>query len=133
MRRQVLGPDHVDVAESATTLASMLMNRGDAPGALPLCRDALAIERVRFPAGHRRLAATENLLGECLTRTGNYAEAESLLIRSHRILAADADVDAASRRRSLERVVGLYSAWGRKPEMERHRAELARMSAAGKG
>ena len=127
MRKKVMGEGHLDIAESAASLANIVLDRGDIPVATGLYREALAIEQARLPAGHWRTAGTESMLGACLTRAGSYAEAESCLVRSHRIMIESPVIEAEQRRVSLERLIRLYSTWGKNSEAARYRGELAGM------
>jgi tetratricopeptide (TPR) repeat protein len=52
MRREVLGPEHPDVAETLSSLGDLLKAQGHYDDAEPLYQEALAILRSRFDETH---------------------------------------------------------------------------------
>jgi serine/threonine-protein kinase len=88
LNRALLPADHHELASPLRTIGAVLLARGEPEAALPHLRDAL--ERVRRGQGPNSLFAAriELLLGECLAALGRRDEAEELLRRGERTLAA---------------------------------------------
>lgn len=57
-------------------------------------------------------AGAERALGTALTGLGRYAEAEALLLESYQSVRSQTGAGSADSRRSRERLVTLYTAWG---------------------
>lgn len=70
LRRQVFGPDSLEVAESLEHLAQLRNERSDMVGAETHLRQALAIRRRRQGDDHIVVARTLNKLGETLVNKG---------------------------------------------------------------
>ena len=90
MRQGVLGPEHPDVAASASELAVVLMERGQYEAAEQRSREALAMRRRLLGNESVEVAASLVNLGEILFKQSHYdaAEAqlrESLAIRRQRL------------------------------------------------
>ncbi|TAH38037.1 MAG: tetratricopeptide repeat protein [Planctomycetota bacterium] len=109
IRREVYGEQHVTVGLSLRLLGELRLDRGDVSGAHPLLSDALSILEATNEAS--ALAACRSQLGECLAKLGRYGEAEPLLLEGQRGIEAARDATAAQKRRAIERLVELYSAW----------------------
>ncbi|MBW8877621.1 MAG: serine/threonine protein kinase [Acidobacteria bacterium] len=104
-------PDHPNRAVFLRHLAAALAAQGKGREAEPLAREALAIFRAESNSRWRASDA-ESVLGSCLAAQGRYAEAEPLLLGSYPILKADPE-GARYAPAALQRIVGLYTAWGR--------------------
>jgi tetratricopeptide (TPR) repeat protein len=81
-RRQVLGPEHVDVAESLNSLGVLAFEKGEYDVAETRFREALAIRRSRL--GEESLPTVESLNDLAMTlqvRRGDYVGAEPMLQR----------------------------------------------------
>ncbi len=76
MRRELLGPDHPDVAESLHNYAEVLSWRGELDQAEPMFREAVAIRRRALGAGHSDVAASLKNLAVNLTWQDKNEEAE---------------------------------------------------------
>jgi tetratricopeptide (TPR) repeat protein len=112
------------IARSLHLLADILMNLDDARGAEPLLRESLELRQAALATDDPSIAITQGMLGECLTTLGQYKEAESLLLESYTRLAPRADKPSAEARKTNDRLVALYEAWG-KPERAAVRRSLA--------
>ncbi|HET9209750.1 MAG TPA: serine/threonine-protein kinase [Thermoanaerobaculia bacterium] len=113
---KTLKPDHPTRAVLLRNLAAVLVAERKAAEAEPLARKALAILRVKAPPSwHWRIADTESVLGGCLTALGRFPEAEQLLLESYPILQKDKGDGAKHAAEARQRIVDLYTAWG-KPE-----------------
>jgi serine/threonine protein kinase/class 3 adenylate cyclase len=77
-RRQILGSDHLDVAQSLHDLGSVKWLRDEFEGARPLFEEALRIRHAHFTGDHLEIASSLNYLAACLNSMKQHAEAESL-------------------------------------------------------
>ena len=77
-RKAALGNEHVDVAKSLHSLATLLRIRGDYPGAAARHREALAMQRKLLGNENADVAKSLNSLAIVLYLTGDYAASESL-------------------------------------------------------
>ncbi len=124
IKRKLFGDQHPEVAVTETLLASLLVTLGDRTEAEVLARKALAILRGSKP-GHWRVAHAQSVLGSALTGPGSLAEAEPLLIESHRTLLetkTECDryvVDASAR------LIDFYDALGKFAAADAYRAKIA--------
>ncbi|PYX34309.1 MAG: hypothetical protein DMG80_02755 [Acidobacteria bacterium] len=87
MQEQYLGPNDYSLSETMQMLASVYREEHNSAAALPLCRRALQIAEHNFGENSSRLAG---LLGEYarnLDELGRTREAESMRMRSERILS----------------------------------------------
>lgn len=85
IKREVLGPNHPDVATSLNNLASLLQQTGDAEGAEEFYRQALAIRESQTPLDRPALAGVLNNLGTLHRRTGKLESAESHMRRANQL------------------------------------------------
>ena len=112
VRRGALGEDHVDVANSLYGLG-ITLSFFEAPQVVePVLRQGLDLWLLRPDEGARKIAALRSLLGGTLTELGRFAEAEPIL---------EASYEAKADRRTLNRLLDLYEAWGRPHEAARYR------------
>jgi serine/threonine protein kinase/tetratricopeptide (TPR) repeat protein len=77
-RKAVLGPEHLDVARSMNTLATLLYAKGDFARAEALQRDVLAMRRKLLGNENLEVAKSLNNLGNMLGQRGDYTGAEAL-------------------------------------------------------
>ncbi len=77
-RRDTLGPDHADVAETLEEFGVLLRLTGDTEGAAQAHREALRIRRDVFGEPSAEAAQSLNNLGLALYEQGEYAAAEPL-------------------------------------------------------
>lgn len=76
-------------------------------------REAFEIRSRLLPAGNRLTGISEAALGECLTVQKRYAEAEPLLVESHRILKTTAGEMDPRTMETARRLAALYESWGK--------------------
>jgi serine/threonine protein kinase/tetratricopeptide (TPR) repeat protein len=95
-------------------LASVLVAEGKIAEAEADAREAAAIFHAKSPK-HWRSADADSLLGGCFVAQGKFQEAEPLLLKSYPILKADSGDGAKHAEEARQRIVDLYTAWG-KPE-----------------
>jgi CHAT domain-containing protein/lipopolysaccharide biosynthesis regulator YciM len=82
LREQALGPDNLDVAESAYDLAFVLANKGDYKKAEPLYQRAVAIAEKIVGPENPRLARYLLRFAYVYSYKGDYSHAEELLQRA---------------------------------------------------
>jgi serine/threonine-protein kinase len=78
-------------------------------------RNALAVRAKALKPGHTATAASQGLVGECLTAQKRFEEAEPLLLESHTAIEKALSARDPRTQSARERLVKLYEAWG-KPE-----------------
>jgi tetratricopeptide (TPR) repeat protein len=90
IRKKLFGPDHTDVAQSASNLAWLFSNIGQYEDALPLYQEALAIDKEICGELHLVVAKDQHNLAELFKRMKKYKEAillnESALATRREIL-----------------------------------------------
>ncbi|MCH9647463.1 MAG: serine/threonine-protein kinase [Deltaproteobacteria bacterium] len=121
---RALPPEHHFLAHPRWGLGEILLQEGKPQEALPLLRDAVEMEHRTWPDGHLDVALAESVLGDCLTRLEEFEEAESLLLRSYRLIREKRGVQSRRSKRSLERIIVLYQAWHRPDEASEFRSVL---------
>jgi CHAT domain-containing protein/Tfp pilus assembly protein PilF len=82
LREKVLGPDHLDVAQTLNDLAVLHQEKGDHARAEPLYQRALAIREKALGPDHPDVARSVNNLAELYRAKGDYARAEPLYQRA---------------------------------------------------
>jgi hypothetical protein len=111
--------------------ADRLRERGDPAAAAAAYREALSLVQESGPGSEGRLAQLESDLGGCLTALGKLDEAEPLLTRSHRdleLLEGKMGEGLVTTQQTLNRLVDLYTAWGKPEEAARYREMLPAIS-----
>jgi serine/threonine protein kinase/Tfp pilus assembly protein PilF len=78
-RRNLLGQEHPDLAESLDSLATLLYYKGEYKDAEPPYREALAMNRKLLGNEHAKVAENLNNLGLLMEAMGKFDESESLL------------------------------------------------------
>ncbi len=117
--------DHRDVARPMTHLGRILVRLNRYEEALPLLREALETRRKRLPADHWKTAKTESVLGACLAGLGRFEEAEPLLLNSYPKIAKDRGPTHRRTREALQRIVQLYTLWGKSETGSKYQSILA--------
>jgi eukaryotic-like serine/threonine-protein kinase len=120
---QTLERDHPNRAVYLRNLASVLVARGKAAEAEPLAREAFATLRAKTPKSWR-VADAESVLGGCLAALGRYPEAEPLLLQSYLTLQRDKGDGAKHATEARQRIVNLYTAWGKPERLAAYQARL---------
>ncbi len=105
-------------------LASVLVTEGKAAEAEAKAREALSVFRAKQPPTHWRIADTESVLGSCLTDLGRFKEAEKLLLASYPALENDEGDGAKHAAEARQRIVELYTKWGKPERVAAYRAKL---------
>jgi serine/threonine-protein kinase len=107
-----LGPDHPNRAIFLRNIAFALLTQGKVDEAEATIREALAIFRKKQPDSWRT-ADAESVLGSCLAAQRRFQEAEPLLVRSYTALKQDEGDGAKQASVARQRIIDLYTAWGR--------------------
>ncbi len=122
--RQKLGDRHPWVGFSLSALTSLLITVGEHAEAERQAREAAVILRATLPEDHWRIRYAESMRGACLTALGRYEEAEPILMASYRSLKTQQGDGSPYVRKTLERLVDLYEAWGRPDRAAEYRSAL---------
>ena len=120
---EALEKDNPERAVYLQHLASVLATLGKASEGEARVREALEIFQTS-KAPPWRVADTESVLGNCLVVQRRFQEAEPLLLRSYQILRDDPGNGRRYVPVALQRIVDLYTAWGKPEQAEKYRASL---------
>jgi hypothetical protein len=120
IREEVVGASHPDVASAMTLKAGVQLATKRFKEASQSAHMARKILEDNYAANHWRVAAAANVEGAALAGLGQYDEAEGLLLPSDEILA-NAPMPGVSEQ-SKQRLVTLYTAWGKEDEALRYSA-----------
>jgi len=104
-------------------LASVLIQEGNPGEAEVKAREALSIFRAKKSTSWR-VADTESVLGSCLTELGRFREAEPLLLESYTALQNDKGDGAKHAAEARQRIVELYTKWGRPERLAAFQTKL---------
>ncbi len=116
-REAELGPDHADVADSASRLGDLLRKQARYDAAEPLLKRALAIRERRFGAGSRTVAESLTNLAVLYENAGRFDEARPLHERALAIRETVTD-DEAGLARTLQNLGVLHARATRYAEAE---------------
>jgi tetratricopeptide (TPR) repeat protein len=111
IRRAAFGENHPQVASTLSIKANLLLATMDFAGARDTARQARMILSESLSPDHWRVATAASAEGAALTELGEYAEAETLLVRSKEILSQGGAAMELLSRQSAERLAHLYSIW----------------------
>jgi tRNA A-37 threonylcarbamoyl transferase component Bud32 len=135
LRRKAHAPGASQLVRSLERLAVLIARKadrlqlqGDSAGAEAAYREALSLARESGTSSESRIAEIESHLGRCLFSLERFAEAEPLLIGSHRVLWAKLGDRGARTLEALNRLVDLYTAWGKREQADRYRRTLPAVS-----
>ncbi|RMH55974.1 MAG: serine/threonine protein kinase [Bacteroidetes bacterium] len=117
LRRQVLGEDHPDVAETEDVLAQLRNQRGAFEEAEALARQALATRRVQPEPDSADVARSLQTLAQVLNRQARYEEAERLLREALTLLPPATNPGTATAQIQHD-LAGVLYARGKVPEAE---------------
>jgi tetratricopeptide (TPR) repeat protein len=92
-------------------LGEVLIDNGNAAEAKHILDEGLQLQRESLPGDHSDLAASQCVLGKCLTALGRYDEAEPLLLDGYDRLKAIQGESGYETRRALRCVIKLYASW----------------------
>ncbi len=120
----VHGSEHWLTAEQLGNVGAVLLAMGRVEEAEEQARLALEVFG-QTTAPPLPVAAAQGTLGECLTVSSDYEEAESLLLSSLETLKAERGLAHDETRAAVRRIAKLYDAWGREDLAEQHRSSLS--------
>ncbi len=83
------------------------------------------LRRQALPEGSWLIGSGESILGESLTMQGRFEEAEALLLDGCALMCNDPEAPDENKREGIERLIGLYEAWGKPQETAELEARLA--------
>src|SRR6266511_47528 len=107
-----LGPDHPDVSQAISGLATLHYYKGEYSKAEPLYQRALAIRKKSLGPEHPDVAASLNNLANLYSNLGDYAKAEPLYQRALAIREKSLDPEHPDVAQSLHNLAILYSNLG---------------------
>jgi tetratricopeptide (TPR) repeat protein len=113
IRRRAFGEVHPLVADTLCTKADLLIAVQEYAEALETARFARAMLAESLGDDHWRIAHAESAAGGALVGLGEYVEAESLLVRSNKVLLDGGPATEFLSQQSRERVDHLYAVWKR--------------------
>ena len=123
--RGALPGDHIYISGSLLALGAILIDQGRPAEAEPLLRQALARRVEKLGLADRRTARAQRALGLCLAALGHRVEAERLLLESYRTLSTAKNwYHRTLREHTLQDLVALYQAWGKRVEVAKYQALL---------
>jgi tetratricopeptide (TPR) repeat protein len=112
IRERILGPDHPDVSQAITGLATIHNVKGEYSKAEPLYQRALAIREKSLGPEHPDVAQSNNILAALYAALGAYAKAEPLYLRALAIQEKSLGPEHPDVGVSLNGLANLYSALG---------------------
>jgi eukaryotic-like serine/threonine-protein kinase len=95
----------------------------------PLVREARELRRGSLPAGHWLIASLDGALGEVLTLDGRFEEAERLLLGAEARVLEVRGAQSTAVADQRQRLVVLYTRWGRLAEAARWQERLEKKGA----
>lgn len=111
IRRAAFGDDSPQVASTLSYVANLELATGDFSRARDTARRARTTLAQHLPSDSWRIATAASAEGAALTELGDFAEAESLLVRSTEILGRPGASLELLARQSRERLDRLYAVW----------------------
>lgn len=118
-----LAKDHRSRAIYLRNLASALVALEKPAEGEPLALEALRIFRADNPNSWR-VPDADSVLGSCLAAQGRFEEAEPLLTGSYLALSKEEGDGAQKVPEALQRLIDLYTAWGKPEKAAAYRARL---------
>src|SRR6266508_4180004 len=112
IRERRLGPDHPDVSQAISGLATLHYYKGEYSKAEPLYQRALAIRKKSLGPEHPDVAASLNNLANLYSNLGDYAKAKPLYQRALAIREKSLDPEHPDVAQSLHNLAILYSNLG---------------------
>lgn len=119
LRREHLGPEHLDVGESLHNLGRLHLQQGRAEEAAASFEEALRIREANLGPDHLDVARTAANLASTYQRLKRFEEAEALFARSIAIKEAIPGLDPVDLAKTLNSLGTLYRGTDRFDEAER--------------
>ena len=130
MTRRIHGTRPRTLTQYLDTLAGLYERQGRPEDAESLLREVIAISIDRNGAQSSSTFSAQAYLGDNLRLQRRFAEAESVLLDSHRHLVADMGAEHRITQRVAQNLADLYTDWGRSAEAQRYRTLRAQAPAA---
>ncbi len=124
IRRRTLGTDHPQTILASINLAAGLRDGGQLDEALGVFEQS-SQAAASLPLEHWLLPYLKGGHGETLLLLGRFAEAEPLLLESHRVFLATRGRGHPMTRKAAARLADLYRAWGRPERAADYESEPA--------
>ncbi|TWT46024.1 Serine/threonine-protein kinase PrkC [Phycisphaerae bacterium RAS1] len=121
---ETFGEDSDETLLANTNLANVLLASGEGEAALKLFQHVFERGRETRLRGHPYVAIWEGNYGRCLAKLGRYAEAEPHLRDPLETLRRSFGPRHIVVQRALERLVDLYTGWGKADDAAAFQAEL---------
>ena len=116
LRKQLLGDEHIAVAECLNSLAELYRTQGKYLAAMPLCEQALYIREQSLKEEHPDVATSINNLGRLYHHLGRFADAEMLYQRALNIRRRTLDAENSDLAWTLNDLGVLYRDQGKYAE-----------------
>jgi hypothetical protein len=124
LMNQALDPGHPDIAIAEIGLAATLTQLNKLDEALNVAGSGRQKLVDAFGEDHWIAALGRSIEGGVLSALGRYEDAEPLLTQSYELLSTAPGARPMYVSASLERVIGLYEAWGKNSEAQIYREYL---------
>jgi serine/threonine-protein kinase len=111
MTRRLVGEEHAAYWMVYANWANNFTEAGDCTRSMPMHRAAIEGLRRTIPSDVSRRAVQLRWLGDCLTRVGDYEEAERVLVEAYEILLPRGESDGIVLA-AAENLRRLYERWG---------------------
>ncbi len=128
-QERCLGADDPNHAVHALLAGVLTLRAGKAKVAEALLRRAVSIREKALPADHWLLANVRSILGEALTAQRKFDEAESMLLEAYEKIDPP-EPWGRRKKAALERIIGLYEAWGKTKQADTWRKRLVELTNA---
>ncbi|MHC4942732.1 MAG: tetratricopeptide repeat protein [Planctomycetota bacterium] len=99
--------------------------------AAELLRACLSMRRKNLPEGHWLIWETKSLLGDAIAGSGQFVEAEPLLLEAYGAMKEDPKIAVDRKEQALSRIIRLYDSWGKPDKADQWRLELEEAEAGG--
>jgi eukaryotic-like serine/threonine-protein kinase len=110
-RRSRYSGAHPEIAYSLSDYGEILLDRGQPADALPLIEELVEMQEKLAPREKWVIPSARQLLGQCLTALGRYAEAEPPLVSACEALEKQPDALPSAAREARQGILALYAAW----------------------
>lgn len=120
--RAILPPGSLALAMSIRTLGEFLLEQQRFSEAERAFREVLEMGRQALPENHWRIYEVETIVGTSLAGQGRFEEAESIIVNAYPQLKKDRHIPPEDLQKVRQRVVDLYTAWGKPEQADQYRA-----------
>ncbi len=122
--RQNSNPKYISFATALTVQGLILNKLGRSDEAEKVLREAVKLREENLPDKHFMTALSKGALGEFLAIQKRFAEAEPLLLGSYESLKNSQSADSPRIRTAADRLVTLYTDWGKPTDANNFRSRL---------